>query len=350
MVYKKEVASVEAKPGSKPLLLTYNPGLRPLIVVKGLSKGFRSKLVLREVSFDVFEGDIFGLIGMSGSGKTTLFQLMAGILCPESGDVLVKRELLSPKGKDVPDYLSVFRNPVPVKRNFGFASQMPSFYEHLTVEENLLLYGALYGLERKAVKDNASRLLRLVQLTEEKDTLASELSGGMQRRLDIACALIHDPKVLFLDEPTSDLDPLMRKQIWSLIKDISAKGTTIVLASHILEEVENVCNKVAILHDRRILGYGTLKELKELFRRGKQVRIEFEKPEYGALVKRLKSEKGIERVLQKDGRLIIVVGKEESVVKKIVRVVESSKERLVSLDISDATLDEIFEALARKTV
>ncbi|MBI5880770.1 ABC transporter ATP-binding protein [archaeon] len=327
MVDKKEVASVGAKPSSKPVLLAYNPKLQPLIVVKGISKGFKSKLVLKDVSFDVFSGDIFGLIGMSGSGKTTLFQLMAGIISPDSGDVLVKRELLLPKGKDGLDYLSVFKNPALVKRNFGFASQMPSFYEHLTVEENLHLYGSLYSMPEKAIKESASRLMRLVQLTEEKDTIASELSGGMQRRLDIACALIHEPKILFLDEPTSDLDPIMRKQVWSVIKDISVKGTTIVLASHILEEVENICNKVAILHDRHILGYGTLKELKELFKRGKQIRIEFDKPDYDRLVKRLKSEKGIDRILQKEGKLVILVNKEEAALKKIVKIVESSKER-----------------------
>jgi ABC-2 type transport system ATP-binding protein len=350
MVDKKEVATVESKPSSKPVLMPYNPKSQPLIVVKALARGFKSKLVLKDVSFDVFSGDIFGLIGMSGSGKTTLFQLMAGIISPESGDVLVRRELLLPKSKDGPDYLSVFKNLALVKSNFGFASQMPSFYEHLTVEENLYLYGALYGLNKKAIRDSASRLMRLVQLTEEKDTIASELSGGMQRRLDIACALIHEPKVLFLDEPTSDLDPIMRKQVWSVIKDISVKGTTIVLASHILEEVENICNKVAILHDRHILGYGTLKELKELFKRGKQIRIEFDKPDYERLVRRLKSEKGIDRILQKDGKLVILVNKEEAALKKIVKIVESSKERLVSLDVSDATLDEIFETLAKKTV
>jgi ABC-2 type transport system ATP-binding protein len=350
MVEKKEVASSESKLSSKPTVITYDPKSQPLVVVKALTKGFKSKLVLKDVSFDVFQGDIFGLIGMSGSGKTTLFQLMAGIMTPDAGDVLVKRDLFYQKGKDVPDYLSVFKNLLLVKRNFGFASQMPSFYEHLTVEENLYLYGALYGLNKKAIRDSASRLMRLVQLTDDKDTIASELSGGMQRRLDIACALIHEPKVLFLDEPTSDLDPIMRKQIWSVIKDISAKGTTIILASHILEEVENICDKVAILHEKRIMGYGTLRELKEIFKRGRQVRVELEGHDYSSLIKSLRSTKGIERTFEKSGRLIIVVEKDDAAIKRIIKSIDSSKTKLVSLEVSDATLGEIFETLAKKTV
>ncbi len=272
MFWKKEVAATPVDKGlSKILKNVTSLNKQPLIMVKNISKSYRKKLVLKDVTFEVFSGDIFGLVGMSGSGKTTLFQIMAGMITIQAGDVLIRHDITGPKKKqDLPDYLSVFRNPYIIKRNFGFASQLPSFYEHLTVEENLQMYGSLYGLKDKRIKENTSHLLGLVDLTDERDTIAEELSGGMQRRLDIACSLIHDPKVLFLDEPTSDLDPIMRKQIWKLILEINKKGTTIVLASHILEEVESLCTKVAIIHDKRVLGYGTLKELKGMFKRGKK--------------------------------------------------------------------------------
>ena len=295
MSEKKEVASPESRLISDPVI-SLSP--QPLIMVKSLAKNYGKKLVLKDVTFEVFQGDIFGVIGMSGSGKTTLFQMMSGVISSQAGDILVRRDVFfSPKKKDIPDYVSVFRNSTKVKQNFGFASQIPSFYEHLTAEENLLMYCSLYGLPKKKARENCARMLRLVDLTSEKDTIAAELSGGMQRRLDIACSLIHDPKVLFLDEPTSDLDPLMRRQIWALIKEISGKGTTIFIASHILEEVENLCTKIAILHDRHVLGYGTLKELKELFNRGKQIRVEYDVDDYDGLSKRLRNEKSVERYL-----------------------------------------------------
>jgi ABC-2 type transport system ATP-binding protein len=320
-------------------------------MVQSIAKNYGKKLVLKDVTFEVFQGDIFGVIGMSGSGKTTLFQMMSGMIAWQAGDILVRRDVFfSQKRKDMPNYVSVFKNPVPVKRNFGFASQIPSFYEHLTAEENLLMYGALYGLPKKKARESTSRLLRLVDLTAEKDTLAAELSGGMQRRLDIACSLVHEPKVLFLDEPTSDLDPIMRKQIWALIKEISEKGTTIFIASHILEEVESLCTKIAILHEKHILGYGTLKELKQLFNRGKQVRVEFDAADYDALTKRLRNEKRVDRFVQKGNKLVIFTQRDDESIRKIIKIVEAGKEKLVSMDIADATLTEIFEALTKKQV
>ncbi|MBW2964414.1 ABC transporter ATP-binding protein [Candidatus Woesearchaeota archaeon] len=347
MALKKEVGV--AAPVGKALKTVISSRNQPLIMIKNISKSYRQKVVLKDVSFDIYHKDIFGIIGMSGSGKTTMFQLLAGVLKPQTGDVLVQSEILGIKKKnDHLDYVSVFRNKNSVKKHFGFATQVPSFYEHLTAEENLMMYCSLYGLPKKKAKEMTSNLLKLVDLSSDKDTLGSEMSGGMQRRLDIACALVHEPKVLFLDEPTSDLDPVMRKQIWSLIKGINEKGTTIVLASHILEEVESLCTKVAILHNRRILGHGTLKELKSLFRRNRQIKVELDGGDYEPIKRKLKSEKSVERVIEKDGRLVIVVPSDEKVIRKVIRTIDASTDGLISLDVSDASLTEIFETLTKK--
>lgn len=344
---KKEV---EDSPSSKQD--SYIDGNHPLIMLRNVSKSYRKRLVLKDMSFDIYPGDIFGIIGMSGSGKTTLFQLMAGIINVNAGDILVKRDILYPPKKEDtaehPDYASVIRNQSRIRKRFGFASQMPSFYEHLTVYENLMFYASLHNIPKKKAGENAGKLLELVDLAEEKETLASELSGGMQRRLDIACSLIHGPKVLFLDEPTSDLDPVMRKQIWSLIRSINKEGTTIIISSHIIEEIERLCSKVAIIHDKRVLGSGTLRELKGMFKKTQKIRVELESGNYDELIRKIRSVKRVERILQKENRLVVVLPPDEKSVRTIVRMAESDKDRLVSLDISDATLTEIFESLARR--
>lgn len=362
MFWKKEgekkdsyKAKLKSKEGSKeasnipdPLQKVFSPSNQPVILLKKVSKSYKKKLVLKDVDFDIFHKDIFGIIGMSGSGKTTIFQLMSGILKPDAGDVLVRNDLLFERKAEAPDYVSVIKNMSRVKQRFGFASQIPSFYDHLTVEENLFFYGSLYGMKRKKIEENMKRLLGLVNLEEERDSLAAELSGGMQRRLDIACSLIHEPKVLFLDEPTSDLDPVMRKQIWHLIRQINSQGTTIVIASHILDEVEQLCNKVAILHDRRVLGYGTLKELKAMFKRGSIVKIRFESGNYTSITKKLKKMKGIDSTSEQDGELDVTISGDDKVLRQVMKAVETCKERLVSLDVSDANLASIFERLTHK--
>lgn len=328
----------------------------PLISLKGVSKSFGKKLVLKDAEFEICEGDIFGLIGMSGSGKTTLFQLIAGLISPTSGDVLVRRDLLgikkdkkSKKTKESPDYFSVFRNQKAIQKTFGFASQNPSFYEHLSVKENLMLYGELYGISKKKVKSAIPNLLKLVGLEDEEETIAGDLSGGMQRRLDIACSIIHEPKVLFMDEPTSDLDPIMRRHIWKLIKDINSRGTTVVLTSHILEEVENLCIKVGILHNKGVLGHGKLSELKKLFRKGQQIRIELDPPNYDALLKKVKKRNlTVDRISEQADQIVIFCPRNDKNTEKILNLVRDAKEKLVKIDISDANLTEIFEALARK--
>ncbi|MBI5398217.1 ABC transporter ATP-binding protein, partial [Candidatus Woesearchaeota archaeon] len=259
--------------------LSWTSGLdtaRPILQVKGISKRFKKKKVLESISFDVYQRDIFGIIGMSGSGKTTLFRMLLGFDHPDEGDIQVQQAVLAKRHKNAPlseEMLSVFKYPMRVQTRFGFAAQLPSFYDHLTAEENIDFYAQLYGLPTRVREENKQRLLELTGLVAERDTLAAHLSGGMQRRLDIACALIHNPRILLLDEPTSDLDPIIRRQIWSMIRKINEQGTTVIVSSHILEEVEQLCTKIAILHDRKVLGYGTFDELKALFARKQEVHI-----------------------------------------------------------------------------
>ena len=238
----------------------------PIIQFRNIKKSFGKRVILDGVNLEIDEGEIFGIIGMSGSGKSTILNTLIGYHEPEQGDIL----FYSYKDKK---YKSAIKNIIELRKTFGFAAQNPSFYPRLTVEENLLHFGALYKIPKKVIKENAKHLLELAELYEERKQLAQTLSGGMEKRLSVACSLIHNPKVLILDEPTADLDPIRRKETWELIKEFHKKGTTIIIASHFLAELEPVCTKIAILHDHKISAVGTPAELKKYYNKSSLEKI-----------------------------------------------------------------------------
>lgn len=223
-----------------------------LIKFKEVTKKFKKNLVIDSISFDIPENKITGLIGSSGSGKTTILKLMIGAYRPGEGEVIyLKRNIL----KDMKN----------VEKYFGFATEDGSFYEKLTVEENVYYFGRLQKMKKKDIKKNFDELIMLVGLESAKNTLAENLSIGMKKRLDITCALIHKPKVLIMDEPTADLDPVLRKDIIRLIKKIRDNGTTIILTTQILEEADDLFDHVLILHNKKIIEDDTPEKVKKKY-------------------------------------------------------------------------------------
>ena len=323
---------------------------KPIIKVTNLGKKYRKKVVLNNVNLEVNPGDIFGVVGMSGSGKTTLFQLMIGFIKATNGDVeyLIKQ---TKNGRKTEKYRSVFKffNQNKIKNLYGYNAQMPSFYEHLTTEVNLKFYGTLYHVPTKELKIRVESLLNVIGLETDRDTLASRLSGGMQKRLDIGCSLIHNPKILFLDEPTADLDPVIRKQMWKLLHAIAKRGTTIILSSHLLDEIEHMCTKIAVIHDHRVLGYGTLEELKGIFARNQEIHLQTTSGNYEKLTEKFKKARlKIIKIEEQEGVLILYTPEGQKILPKIIQIINNSKEKIVSLDLKEPTLKEIFELITTK--
>ncbi len=307
---------------------------------QGVAKSFEQNKILEGIEFDVKNGEIFGIIGVSGAGKTTLLNILVGFLKPDQGDVLIAM----PDGTTQ----SIFKNPELIKKNVGFSTQTPSFYNKLTVRENLEHFATLYHIAEPDLTRRCNALIELVGLKDARDTIAAHLSGGMQKRLDIACALLNDPMILVLDEPTADLDPILRKRFWELIKQINAKGTTILLASHFLAEIELLCSRIAILQNKKFIEIGTTQELRDIYSRNFEIFFETATQKYGKLLKELQNKrKYFSKITEEAGELVIQTPVPEQVLPIIASYVEKQKD-IQSLHVARPTLGRVFEAIIKR--
>jgi len=220
----------------------------PVIQVVNLSKRFGKFVAVDRVSFDICRGEVFGFLGPNGSGKSTTIRMLCGILLPTSGTGHVA-------GFDVARY------PEQVRQNIGYMSQRFSLYEELTVRENLDFFAGIYGLPPTEAAARREEVVSLAGLTDERDVLAHDLPGGLRQRLALACAVIHNPPVLFLDEPTAGVDPISRREFWGLIRTMAADGTAILVTTHYMDEAEH-CRSLAFIYQGRLIAKGPPSVLK----------------------------------------------------------------------------------------
>jgi ABC-2 type transport system ATP-binding protein len=221
------------------------------IEVRGLTRRFGAFTAVDDVTFDVRQGEIFGFLGSNGAGKSTTIRMLCGLLRPTSGAARVG-------GVDVGT------DPEGVKRRIGYMSQRFSLYELLTVAQNIAFFGGIYGLDRERLARRREFVLDMAGLRGRETTLARDLSGGWRQRLALGCAVLHEPPILFLDEPTGGVDPLSRRQFWRLIDVLSSEGVTVLVTTHYLDEAER-CHRVALIHAGRLATIGTVQEVKGIF-------------------------------------------------------------------------------------
>ena len=234
------------------------------IDVRGLSRKFGAFVAVNDLSFSVRQGEIFGFLGANGAGKSTTIRMLCGLLRPTSGTAIVG-------GVDVS------RNPEGVKRRIGYMSQKFSLYERLTVAENIRFFGGIYGLSGDRFDERRRFVVEMAGLNGREQTLASELPGGWRQRLALGCAILHEPSIVFLDEPTGGVDPLSRRRFWDLIGDLSHRGITVLVTTHYLDEAEH-CHRLAIIHAGRLAALGTANELKNVFSSRPIVEIHASRP------------------------------------------------------------------------
>jgi len=222
------------------------------IDVRGISRRFGSFVAVDDLSFSVRPGEIFGFLGANGAGKSTTIRMLCGLLRPTAGTALV-------------DGLDVSVDPEGVKRRIGYMSQKFSLYELLTVDQNIRFFGGIYGLAGARFTARREFVIDMAGLRGHEDTLARDLPGGWRQRLALGCAILHEPHIVFLDEPTGGVDPVSRRQFWDLIDRMSAEGVTVLVTTHYLDEAEH-CHRIAIIQAGRLAALGTATELKEIFR------------------------------------------------------------------------------------
>ncbi len=221
------------------------------ISAEGLTKRFGQFTAVNAISFDVYEGEIFGFLGANGAGKTTAIKMLTGLLKPTSGAAEVAG-------------LNVFTESDRIKRNIGYMSQKFSLYEDLTVVENISFYGGIYGLSNEEIARKTKKMLLRLGLESEAKTLLQSIPLGWKQKLAFSVALLHDPKIIFLDEPTGGVDPITRRQFWDMIYEAAAEGKTIFVTTHYMDEAE-YCDRISIMVDGNISALDTPNALKKQY-------------------------------------------------------------------------------------
>jgi ABC-2 type transport system ATP-binding protein len=224
------------------------PEEKNAVDVCGLTKMFGSFCAVQDVSFSVRRGEVFGFLGPNGAGKSTTIRMLCGLLAPTAGSATVA-------GYDIA------ANPDAVKENIGYMSQKFSLYEDLTVEQNINFYGGIYGLDDVRLRERKAWVLTMAGLQGKEKTMTYALSGGWKQRLALGCSILHEPPILFLDEPTGGVDPVSRRNFWELIYELSSHGTTVFVTTHYMDEAEH-CNTIGFIYSGRLVALGSPTQLK----------------------------------------------------------------------------------------
>src|SRR5215469_8860231 len=297
----------------------------PAIVMTDLCKDFGSLRAVDHLSLTVQQGEIFGLLGPNGSGKTTTINMISGLSVPTSGEVRVM-------GYDVRHQAR------QVRRLLGSIPQETALYEELTAWDNMDFHADLFGVPRKEKKERIVRLLELVQLQDRKTSRVSTFSGGMKRRLAIARALLHDPSLVYLDEPTLGVDVQARRAIWDYCLSLRDQGKTVLITTNYLEEAQALCERLAIIDHGKLITVDSPDHLKQTY--GGTI-LELETSHVFEDVKQVKELPGVKEVQQEGRRLKVTTAGVDHIVPQIVNIVSQDAE-LRDLAVREPTLDEIF--------
>ena len=293
---------------------------------ENLGKIYGKKVVLHDFSLKIRKGSIFGLLGPNGAGKSTFIRIVSGLEGQDSGTL----NLLGSKAGKIS------------RRQLGVAPQENSIYPLLTCTENLMYFGSLYGVTGKTARGRAAALLEQLGLSDKKDAVAEYLSGGMKRRLNLACALMHRPKIIMLDEPTTGLDPATRIKMWETVRSIVREtGATLILTTHYMEEAEALCGRIAFVNAGQVVAEGTPNELKK--RVGKEMaKLSTVPGKAENIIRIINGIGGIDNVTTTEHGVVVEGRDISSRLPEIARALEKNGETVVEMSVSRPSLEDVF--------
>ncbi len=296
------------------------------VVAEELTKEFGDFTAVDHISFRITTGEIFGFLGPNGSGKTTTIRMLLGLLRPTKGSATVL-------GYDIE------RDPEQIRKRIGYMSQQFSLYNDLTVSENLNFYGGVYGVTGKRLRDRKDYILEMANLKGREREMTKNLSGGWKQRLALGTAIIHEPDMLFLDEPTAGVDPISRRAFWDLLYELSDQGTTIFVTTHYMDEAEH-CQSLAFIHLGRIVARGTPQEIKETIMKGQVMEIDCANPDLALSTLR---DSSLFHEVALYGALIHVVGADlEAHRSTIEHLLRDKRVEIRGMDIIAPSLEDVF--------
>ncbi len=302
------------------------------VFARDLTRIFGKFTAVDRVSFEVYRGEIFGFLGPNGAGKTTTIKMLCGLLGPTSGSARVA-------GWDVAT------QPDGIKQHIGYMSQKFSLYEDLTVEENLQFFGGVYGLDSATREERGKWVLAMAGLTDMKQSLARDLPLGWKQRLALGCAVLHEPPILFLDEPTSGVDPRSRRGFWDLIRDLSNRGVTVFVTTHYMEEAE-YCNRLALMTRGRIIALGTPRELKREWMKESVLNLECDNLMLAAEV--LQNEPILTETAIFGSLLHLVTADPEAGAARVGEVLDRAGITVHKIEVITPSLEDVFVTLTSK--
>jgi len=299
------------------------------VEIRDLVKSFGEFIAVDHVSLVVAKGEIFGFLGPNGAGKSTTIRMLCGLLKPTSGRASVNG-------------IDVAADPEQIRRNIGYMSQKFSLYGDLRVEENIDFYSGIYGVPREKRTERKDYVLRMANLTERRDSMTHTLSGGWKQRLALGCAILHDPPVLFLDEPTSGVDPIARGDFWRLIHDLSATGHTIFVSTHYMDEAEN-CNRLALMYRGKVIALGTPAELKHGLTGHSLMQLDTKDPL--ETMRTLEAVEGVRDVAVFGGGLHVTVADAAGADARIRQALSAKKIEVQRLERIEPSMEDVFVAM-----
>lgn len=306
-----------------------------MLIAKNLSKSYNDVKALSNVSLSIKEGELYGLLGPNGAGKTTTISILSSLLKPDGGEVLYQDK-------------SLYKNTSECKKIIGVVPQEIALYEDLTAIENLKFWGTLYGIKGKQLQSKTDELLEFLGLADRKNHKIKTYSGGMKRRINIAAALLHDPKIVFMDEPTVGIDPQSRNLIFEVIEELHSRGLTMIYTTHYMEEAERLCDRIGIIDEGRIITEGSLDELKKASSVKEEIQVKFTNPQKTDLVSMSNHFNG--QLSIQDNQMILSTSKTNTDLPELIQLCTNANLQLEKLDVRSLSLESIFLELTGKSL